>query len=266
MHGTWFVADTTASSAASSPWASALGALGTLLVGAVSGWLGAYLKVTAEGRATREQFDEKLKQLRESTYAEAEARVKGETQALSDNLDQKLEQLRHNTATVEDVKRAAEDNARRLSNSAAYVERQIEEFYGPLYNVVQQVIIANHVQHRIIHGESSSPTQLPRAKEPEVRRFFQERYFFPLHAQINNILRSKLYLIEGTRMPESFYLYLQHALQEEAQANLWYEHNIDTRFLPGEPYPNDFQRDVRRHLDVLMDRYESLAAAPRNAQ
>jgi hypothetical protein len=225
-----------------------------LVLGAVGGWLGAYAKVKGEGRATTELFERRLEELKQSTYAKA----KEEARAATEDFDQKLEQLRRNTLAVEEVKRLSEDQTRRLSKAAAYVERQIEEFYGPLFNLVQQVIIANHVQHKIRHGETGKESKLSPAQHADVRRFFQEHYFFPLHHAINGILKSKLYLVEGRRLPESFYLYLRHALQEEAQANLWRELRIDTSYARGEPHPNQFQEDVKEHLDLLMDRHATL--------
>ena len=204
-----------------------LSAAASLLVGVLGGWIGAYLK------------------------------VKGESLAIKEDFARSLERLRLNTATVEDVKQLGEDRARRRDKSVSYLERQIEEFYGPLFNLGQQIILANHVQAKILHGPGAAG-KLSDAQSSEVQRFFVETYFSPLHFAISDILKSKLYLVEGTRMPRSFYRYLRHALQEAAQAQLWQERHIDTSFVRGEPFPDAFFEDIQRHLDALMDRYSEL--------
>src|SRR3954469_15753282 len=80
-----------------------------------------------------------------------------------------------------------EDDTRRLERTVRHLERQIEEFYGPLFNLVHQVVIANHVQHKILAGAGSG--KLGRDQADAVRRHFRERFFFPVHAEIGQILK-----------------------------------------------------------------------------
>lgn len=152
-----------------------------------------------------------------------------------------------------------EDNTRRLERTVMHLERQIEEFYGPLFNLVHQVVIANHVQHKIVGGTTRG--ELSAEQTEKVRRFFRQRFFFPVHAEINQILKSRLHLVEGASMPEVFYRYVKHAVQEQAQAALWQEFQVDTSFVPGEPYPNELYQEVKGGLERLMDQYEQLTRA-----
>jgi hypothetical protein len=152
-----------------------------------------------------------------------------------------------------------EDNTRRLERTARHLERQVEEFYGPLFNLVHQVVIANHVQHKILSGTAKG--KLTPEQAEAVRRFFRERFFFPVHAEINQILKTRLHLVEGAAMPEVFYRYVKHAVQEQAQALLWQEQQVDTSFVPGEPYPNDLYEAVKGGLGRLMEEYERLTRA-----
>ena len=62
---------------------------------------------------------------------------------------------------------------------------------------------------------------------------------FGMNAEISQILKTWLYLAEGAAMPQAFYKYLKHSLQERAQSALWRGHQIDTSFVPGGPYPNE---------------------------
>jgi len=150
--------------------------------------------------------------------------------------------------------RKKEDNSRRIEKTAIYIQRQIEEFYGPLYNLIHQVAAAIEIQKDIL----SRPTFLSDSHRTQVVDFFQNNYFFPLHHQINDVLKTKLYLIEGSELPESFYSYLVHARQEESQARLWKEHGVDTSFVLGHPFPSDLYSDVKHDLDKLMDEYARL--------
>jgi hypothetical protein len=115
--------------------------------------------------------------------------------------------------------------------------------------MVHQVFVANHVQSEIL--KRTDPTD-----SEKVRDYFHTTYFDPMHAEIRQILRTKLYLIEGSEMPESFYLYLKHAAQERDQRTLWEQDHIDTSFLPGEPWPDRFLEDIRRGFDTAMKNYE----------
>ena len=161
-----------------------------------------------------------------------------------------------------------EDDTRRLESTLRHLERQIEEFYGPLFNLVHQIVIANHVQHKILSGAGSA--QLARDRVETVQRMFRKRFFFPVHAEVNEILKTRLHLVEGTQMPDVFYRYLRHALQEQAQAALWEEHQVDTGFVPGEPYPNELYGAVKSGLDHVMEEYDrltrALAVTSRSAQ
>jgi hypothetical protein len=81
---------------------------------------------------------------------------------------------------------------------------------------------------------------------------FWQHYFSPLHQEIGGILRTKLYLLEGGRLPESFTEYLEHATQEACQHRLWSELSIDTSGVRGRRWPKAFDRDVKTALDRLM--------------
>jgi hypothetical protein len=148
-----------------------------------------------------------------------------------------------------DLSRVAEDRTRKLESVKRHYERQIEEFYGPLFNMVHQVFAANDVQSGILQRISATDSE-------RVRDYFRATYFFPMHDEIRQILRTKLYLVEGSEIPESFYLYLKHAAQERDQTMLWKQYGLDTSFLKGEPWPDDFYDDIRSGFERAMQNYE----------
>jgi hypothetical protein len=133
----------------------------------------------------------------------------------------------------------------------AYIQRQIEEFYGPLYSLIWQIFSSNKLKERILMQCS-----LDEDEQTRVRRYFSDNYFLPLHARIKSILESKLYLVEGTSMPESIYEYLSHSLQEDTQYTLWAAHGISTIDVRGTSFPQSFYEAIESTLKQLMLEYE----------
>jgi hypothetical protein len=114
---------------------------------------------------------------------------------------------------------------------------------------VHQVFVANHIKWELlrkVHGEAGE----------KITDYFHETYFGPMHEEIRRILRSKLYLVDGSEMPESFYLYLKHAAQERDQREIWKRYGIDTSFLKGQPWPDDFYNDITSGFEHAMRNYD----------
>ena len=150
-----------------------------------------------------------------------------------------------------------EDRVRQLEATKKHLERQIEEFYGPLFNLVHQIVVCNHVQHEILYSKDSKGNSIKSDSDADkVRQFFQDYYFIPLHDEMIRILKTRLYLIEGAEMPDSFYKYLRHSIQEQVQGTLWRKHGVDTSHVRGLPYPDEIYKDVKNGLDSTMIRYE----------
>jgi hypothetical protein len=150
--------------------------------------------------------------------------------------------------------RAERSNFRiRLQKSRLrYLQRQIEEFYGPLSSVVSQILVANQVRSHLTEQNLSA------AILGKVDGFLYEQYFRDLHQKVSDILSSKLYLVDGVDLPDSYYVYLQHAMQEKVQLDLWRNLQVDTSSLKGIPFPNQFLLDIRRDLEQKMKEYDAV--------
>ena len=157
--------------------------------------------------------------------------------------DQKFERL-----TVE-LARLSEDRTRKLERLLRHYERQVEEFYGPLWNMVHQLYVCNETKDKIT--KRLSPEEVGKVEE-----YYQRNYFRPLHDEIRQIIKTKLYLVDGTSMPESFYAYLRHATQERDQRELAGLHNVHTPFLRGVPWPSEFHDEIRSGFDLAMKNYQ----------
>ncbi len=150
-----------------------------------------------------------------------------------------------------------EDRTRRLEAVLLRTQRQIDEFYGPILNLIEQIFNVWTVRENILFPDGR-PDSLENGslQNQKVPAFFQEAYFFPLHEMIRNILMSKLHLVEGLRVPESFEQYLEHSTQQLVQHRLWKELEVPTDHIPGIPWPDRFSKDVKKSLSILMKRYD----------
>lgn len=169
----------------------------------------------------------------------------------------KLENSKELTSIKSQLDQAQNDRIRKLESKLKHYERQIEEFYGPLFNAVHQIFIANHIQYDLLKATSNNGEKHLSLEDIEkVRRYYHSSYFNDLHSQVRQIIGTKLYLIEGTTMPESFYQYLKHSAQEADQRVLWEEYQIDTSFLKGHPWPKNFYSDIKDGFEKSMKRYQ----------
>ena len=149
--------------------------------------------------------------------------------------------------------RRNEDKTKRLQIKLEFLNKQIEELYGPLYSLIQLIINYWDVQQKIISREG-----LSLESKEQIIKFFRERYFFPLHNQIRKLIKNKFNLIEGIELPKSFWIYLQHSTLETTQITILKELNIDTQHLKEIPWPKEFEKDIKQTLDLLMLNYNKL--------
>jgi len=145
-----------------------------------------------------------------------------------------------------------EDRTRRLDLLLKLRAQQIEELYGPLRSLIDQIFNVWRVRKNMLGS-----LDLPPEDDRRVREFFWQNYFTPLHEEIATLLRTKLYLLEGGQLPASFKAYLEHSTQEACQHRLYSELGIDTSNVPGRPWPAAFDDDVKSSLDRLMAEHQS---------
>jgi hypothetical protein len=148
-------------------------------------------------------------------------------------------------------------NTRKLENQLKHYQKQIEEFYGPLFNLVHQIFLVNHTQFEITRARDASGAPfLTQEEKTRITAWFLDKHFAKLHGEINQILREKLYLVDGSAMPESFYDYLRHAYQERDQHVIFQDLGISTEFLVGIPWPEQFYKDIKAGFEKAMQNYE----------
>jgi hypothetical protein len=139
-----------------------------------------------------------------------------------------------------------EAQMRRLEQDLKYKQRQIEEFYGPLYNLMHQIFAAEEVQDNFLTPDLDSQ------KAHEVRKYFQEYYFLPFHSEMLRILKDRLYLVEGTELPASFEDYLKHACDDRVRAAL--------QVFPKRTWewPDEFEEELKQGFASVMNEHNRL--------
>jgi len=150
-----------------------------------------------------------------------------------------------------------EDGKRRVEAKAAYVERQIHELYGPLFSLTMQIVVTNHVKYGLIENLKRTGAMNDIGK---IEELFAREYFLPLHNEVREILKSRLHLVEGNRLPDAFYEYLRSATQERVQQTLWWQYSISTDMVKGRPYPDEFTFQVQETFESLLAKYDQLLA------
>lgn len=96
-----------------------------------------------------------------------------------------------------------------------------------------QIVTTNHVRHAVVSA-------LPSDQRLAIDQLFYREYFRPLHDSCRELLKTRLHLVEGSALPQSFYDYLRHSLQERVQQDLWSVHQIDTSDVHGIYFPDEF--------------------------
>ncbi len=217
---------------------ASLGGGGAIILG-LSNWLG---NIWANRLMEREKT-EHLKEIEE---------IKAEfTKSIESEKAQYLRQLESVKVHLEQT---AQDRTRKLQALMKHYERQIEEFYGPLYNMVNHILyVAFELQMELKKGVTPDKSEI-------IERYYHENYFDPIHDKIREVLKTRFYLVEGESMPKTFEEnikhYLRHTMQEKDQKTLWLDHDVDTSFLSGVGWPWDLHRDIRDGFHTSMQNYQ----------
>lgn len=137
----------------------------------------------------------------------------------------------------------------REQTSLKHLQRQIEELYSPLLGLIQYGSVVNQVEFAKLRQDDDG------YEASEIRRYFVEVYYLPLNTQMTGLIRTKIYLLDGEHLPESFQQFLKHAAQFECLHKLWTEMRVQSDDIQGIEYPKSFKQDVERTLDNLRAKY-----------
>ncbi|MGN8092815.1 hypothetical protein [Methylobacterium sp. 22177] len=140
-----------------------------------------------------------------------------------------------------------DDRIQKTKLTIDHTAEQIRDFYGPLVSLTDQLDSLASVIHLISFNNNN----------PGITTTFYNKFFLPVHKEINRILSTKIHLLEGSEIPDSFKLYFEHYAAEHSVHEL----NSSGISLGGSidvpPYPSEFYWDVRKGFQTVLDRYEA---------
>jgi hypothetical protein len=105
-----------------------------------------------------------------------------------------------------------EITARRDIAARAHLENQIEQLYGPLLGLIQYSRGAFSVAAKKLLTDSAGRIDQSRfsGADGEIWRFCIENYFLPVDAEIRQLIRTKIHLLESGILPKSFEDFFSH--------------------------------------------------------
>jgi hypothetical protein len=156
--------------------------------------------------------------------------------------------------------RTREDHTRRLELTRKHLEKQIEEFYGPLLNLLHTMDVHWEVLQQLmkVEKDGSGSTEEEKSK---IREFLENSFFLPVHEEITKLLKTRLYLVEGKQIPPPMVQYLEYFAQHKAQRQIYTDLGIKTEHVRGRAWPASFYEVVKRGFDATMSRYEDCTQA-----
>jgi hypothetical protein len=114
--------------------------------------------------------------------------------------------------------------------------------------LTQQLDSTVDVLHSVTKGKSGE-------EHDELVGLMYFQFFLPIHEQINEILKTKVHLLEGAVTPESFVDYFKHYAIEKAFRQLKRDQkDVSQIVIPR--YPPPFYYDVRAGYGIVLKRYE----------
>lgn len=144
-----------------------------------------------------------------------------------------------------------EDRTRRIESSVNRIERQIEEFYGPLLSLIEQIFNVWRVRKKIFDSVNSD-------NQKAIDEFVWSEYFQPLHREIQTLIKVKFYLVDDPAVAANIKEYLEHSMQELFQARISKELHISTAQIEGKRWPRTFHSSVKKAIEELQAKRDSL--------
>ena len=155
-----------------------------------------------------------------------------------------------------------EESRRRLEAQLKFVERQIEELYGPLAAALYEGRrtfrdLLDSLGRDYVFPESG------RLPEHELRTwlFWAESEFLPRNDYIKTLLKTKAHLILGGEFPESYVEFLDHCNSWAVNHRRWKEQQIEYSWHSRIDWPQAFETQAIETFQALKRRHSELIGA-----
>ncbi len=153
-----------------------------------------------------------------------------------------------------------------LEASLRYIETQLKELYGPLAFLVMegQRTFKDFLDSMGKEPDNSSTRHIfsreKQLSEEELKNwlFWVENDFFPRDEKIKNLLMGKTHLIEGSKIPRSFILFLDHYNSWRINHLRWKKEGIKYSWHSKINYPIEFELDILSIFEKLKQQHHKI--------
>jgi hypothetical protein len=157
---------------------------------------------------------------------------------------------------------AREEKRRRLEAQLKFVERQIEELYGPLAAALYEgrrtfLDLLDSLERTYVFPKQGSISQ----KDLATWLFWTEVEFLPRNESIKQLLKTKAHLIDSPQFPASYVTFLDHCNSWAVKHRRWKEQQVEYSWHSKITWPEDFENEVLATFQQLKRRHSELIGA-----
>ena len=139
-----------------------------------------------------------------------------------------------------------------LAASLKFVERQLEELYGPLAFLIMEgrrtfQDLLETLGRDYVFDEKDSLSD----GDLKLWLFWVENDFFPRNEKIQQLLMTKTHLIEGNKVPSSFLKFLEHHNSWKVLHLRWQKDGVKYSWHSKINWPASFEKDALRTFNSL---------------
>jgi len=155
-----------------------------------------------------------------------------------------------------------DERRRRLEALLRFVERQIEELYGPLAASLYE---GRRTFLDLLDSLGRDYVFPPNGKLPEDELrtwlFWVESEFLPRNEYIKTLLRTKAHLIYGGEFPKSYVKFFDHCSSWAISHRRWKEQHVKYDWHSKINWPDDFEKQAIETFQTLKRHHADLIGA-----
>ena len=118
----------------------------------------------------------------------------------------------------------------RRRDNLNYLEKQIGEFYGPLYILGNVGITSYNALIKKMNKENDRRLNVLTAEQKQEWRIWLENVFMPNNLEMEKIIKEKAYLIKEAEIPSCFIEFITHVADYKVVLAKWKQDNYSNIF------------------------------------
>jgi hypothetical protein len=151
------------------------------------------------------------------------------------------------------------EQRRRTEAELKFVERQIEELYGPLAFLIHEgrrtfIDLLDTLGRRAVFV-GDKPLS---ADDLNTWLFWAEAEFLPRNEKIKNLLMAKSHLVDGPEFPKSYIAFLDHSNSWAINHRRWKEQSVEYSWHSKVNWSVKFEKEVIATFEKLKARHSAL--------